>query len=86
KLYVDLSLKQSLSVTVAAFETLPRNASDSVSVVELNAFVEEYLGGAQEGLVQVDPVDFVPIPEDLLPGVKSPKARDWVLEVHGIAS
>lgn len=82
KLYVDLSLKRNLSITAESFEKLPRNKNGSVPAVELNRFVEEYLGGAEEDLVFVGPVDFVVEPEGFLPKVKSPEARAWGLEVH----
>ncbi|KAI3469104.1 hypothetical protein Pfo_025767 [Paulownia fortunei] len=82
KLYVDLSLKQNLSTTVEAFDKLPRTENGSVSVEELNGFVDKYLGGAEEDLVYVHPVDFVAEPEDFLPKVKSPEVKAWALEVH----
>ncbi|KAL0313316.1 UNVERIFIED_CONTAM: Trehalase [Sesamum radiatum] len=84
KLYVDMSLKQNLSTTVAAFDKLPRTENGSISVEELNGFVEKYLGGAAEDLVYVDPVDFVAEPEDFLPKVKSSEVRAWALEVHNL--
>ncbi|KAL2237403.1 UNVERIFIED_CONTAM: Trehalase, partial [Sesamum indicum] len=84
KLYVDMSLKQNLSTTVAAFDKLTRTANGSISVEELNGFLEKYLGGAAEDLVYVDPVDFVAEPEDFLPKVKSPEVRAWALEVHSL--
>ncbi|PIN22449.1 Neutral trehalase [Handroanthus impetiginosus] len=82
KLYVDLSLKQNLSITIEAFEKLPRTENGSVPIEELSGFMEEYLGGAEEGLVYMHPVDFADEPEDFLHKVKSPKVRDWALEVH----
>ncbi|XP_057799475.1 probable trehalase [Salvia miltiorrhiza] len=82
KLYVDLSLKQNLSATVEAFDKLPRNGSGSVRAGELNRFVEEYLGGAEEDLVVAVPVDFVAEPEGFLVKVESPEVRAWALKVH----
>ncbi|KAL0331721.1 UNVERIFIED_CONTAM: Trehalase [Sesamum angustifolium] len=84
KLYVDMSLKKNLSTTVEAFDKLPRTANGSISVEELNGFLEKYLGGAAEDLVYVDPPDFVAEPEDFLPKVKSPEVRAWALEVHSL--
>lgn len=82
KLYVDLSLKRNLSAAVEAFDELPRTGNGSVSAGELNRFMEEYLGGAEEDLVFANPVDFVARPEGFLPKVKSPEVRAWALEVH----
>ncbi|KAK4389802.1 Trehalase [Sesamum angolense] len=84
KLYVDMSLKKNLSTTLEAFDKLPRTANGSISVEELNGFLEKYLGGAAEDLVYVDPLDFCAEPEDFLPKVKSPEVRAWALEVHSL--
>lgn len=82
KFYVDLSLKQNLSTAATAFDGLKRTENGSVSVEELNGFLDKYLGGVEEDLVYVRPVDFVVEPEDFLPKVKSPEVRTWALEVH----
>ncbi|KAL3834911.1 hypothetical protein ACJIZ3_009647 [Penstemon smallii] len=82
KLYVDLSLKQNLSITEKAFDKLLINGS--VSVKEFDEFVEKYLGGADEDLVYVHPVDFVDEPQDFLPRVKNSEVRRWALEVHSL--
>ncbi|XP_073047892.1 probable trehalase [Primulina eburnea] len=84
KLYVDLSLKNNLSITVQEFHELPRTENGSVPVKELNSFIEEHFGDAEEDLVHVNPVDFVPEPKDFLPKVKSPEMRAWALEVHSL--
>ncbi|KAK4489225.1 hypothetical protein RD792_005021 [Penstemon davidsonii] len=82
KLYVDLSLKQNLSTTEKVFDKLVINGS--VSVKEFDEFVEKYLGGAEEDLVYVHPVDFVDEPPDFLPKVKNMEVRNWALEVHSL--
>jgi alpha,alpha-trehalase len=84
KLYVDLSPKFELSKTQDAFDKLPRSANGSVSVKELNGFIEEYFEGAGDDMVYAEPVDFVPEPEGFLPKVKSKEVRAWALEVHAL--
>jgi alpha,alpha-trehalase len=84
KLYVDLSLKFELSKTQEAFDKLPKSGNGSVSVKELNGFVEEYFTGAGDDMVHAEPVDFVPAPEGFLPKVKSKEVRAWALEVHAL--
>ncbi|KAH9625820.1 hypothetical protein KSS87_020474 [Heliosperma pusillum] len=84
KLYIDLSLKSSLSVTEEAFGKLSRKHNGSVSRAELNKFVEEYLNGAGSDLVYVEPVDFVKEPHGFLPKVKNSEVREWALEVHAL--
>ncbi|EPS74727.1 hypothetical protein M569_00029, partial [Genlisea aurea] len=84
KLYVDLPLKRTLAATFAAFEELPRNSSGCVAEDVLNSFIGEYLGGAEDGLEPVDPVDFTEEPEDFLPLVEDRKIREWALQVHRI--
>ncbi|XP_073303813.1 probable trehalase isoform X2 [Primulina huaijiensis] len=84
KLYVDLSLKNNLSITVQEFHELPRTENGSVPVKELNSFIEEHFGDVEEDLMHVNPVDFVPEPKDFLPKVKSPEMRAWALEVHSL--
>ncbi|XP_074315976.1 putative trehalase isoform X2 [Silene latifolia] len=84
KLYIDLSLKSSLSVTEEAFGKLSRSQNGSVSEAELGKFVEEYLNGAGSDLVYVDPVDFVREPHGFLTKVKNKEVREWALEVHGL--
>ncbi|KAL3499182.1 hypothetical protein ACH5RR_038275 [Cinchona calisaya] len=85
KVYVDMSLKHSLSTTSEAFSRLSRNENGSVSVSDLNGFMEEYLDGAGEDLVCAEPVDFVAEPEEFLPKVKNPQMRAWALEVHSLS-
>ncbi|XP_073133142.1 trehalase [Henckelia pumila] len=85
KPYVDLSLKKDLRVTVEAFEKLPRNENGSVTVKELNSFVEEYLNSdSDEGLMHVKPADFVAEPEEFLLKVENMEMRAWALEVHSL--
>ncbi|KZV45951.1 trehalase [Dorcoceras hygrometricum] len=84
KLYVDLSLKNDLSITIQEFHKLPRAENDSVPVRELASFIESHFGDAEEDLVHVKPVDFVPEPKDFLPKVKNPEVRAWALEVHSL--
>nr|XP_004503576.2 probable trehalase isoform X1 [Cicer arietinum] len=82
KTYVDLPLKFPLSITDQAFRNLPKSSNGSVSVDDLNLFIETYFEGAGDDLVYFDPEDFVPEPEDFLPKVKHPEVRAWALEVH----
>jgi len=84
KRYVDVSLKFELSKTQEAFDKLPKSGNGSVSVKELNGFIEEYFEGAGDDMVQAEPVDFVPEPEGFLPNVKSKEVRAWALEVHAL--
>lgn len=84
KLYVDLPLKFDLASAEAAFTELPRAADGSVSVRDLEGFVEKYFGSAGSDLVAVEPADFVPFPEGFLPKVESLEVRAWALEVHSL--
>ncbi|XP_059442307.1 trehalase-like [Corylus avellana] len=84
KLYVDLSLKFELSKTQEAFDKLPKSSNGSVSVKELNGYIEEYFEGAGDDMVRAVPVDFLPEPEGFLPKVKSKEVRAWALEVHAL--
>ncbi|KAF5935292.1 hypothetical protein HYC85_026421 [Camellia sinensis] len=84
KLYVDLSLKSNLSITQNAFDDLPRTPNGSVSVTDLNGFIQSYFNGAGEDLVHTEPVDFVPEPEGFLPEVVNWEVRAWALEVHSL--
>uniref|UniRef100_A0A5B7B4W1 Trehalase n=1 Tax=Davidia involucrata TaxID=16924 RepID=A0A5B7B4W1_DAVIN len=84
KLYVDMSLKFSLSTTRDAFDKLPRTENGLVSVRDLNGFIEKYLYGADEDLVRAEPPDFAAEPEGFLPKVESPEVRAWALEVHSL--
>ncbi|KAI5655296.1 hypothetical protein M9H77_32483 [Catharanthus roseus] len=84
KLYVDMSLKHNLSSTIEGFNKIPRTENGSVLASDLNGFIEEFLEGADEDLVYVEPVDFVPQPEEFLPNVENSEMRDWALEVHSL--
>ncbi|CAN4127165.1 unnamed protein product [Withania somnifera] len=84
KLFVDMSSRQSLSATVEAFDKLPRTVNGSVSANDLDGFIGSYLGGADDDLVYVEPVDFVGEPEGFLPKVKNSEVRAWALEVHSL--
>ncbi|KAK7318060.1 hypothetical protein RJT34_02758 [Clitoria ternatea] len=83
KTYVDLPLKFPLSVTEHAFQNLPNN-NGSVTVQDLNRFLESHFEGAGDDIVHLDPQDFVPEPEGFLPKVKHPEIRAWALEVHSL--
>ncbi|KAK7399070.1 hypothetical protein VNO78_10245 [Psophocarpus tetragonolobus] len=84
KTYVDLPLKYPLSVTQDAFQKLPRNANGSVSVHDLNRFIQAHFEDAGDDLVYLDPHDFVPHPVGFLPKVKHPLVRAWALQVHSL--
>ncbi|XAR55174.1 Alpha,alpha-trehalase [Bertholletia excelsa] len=84
KLYVDLSLKFSLSSTKEAFEKLPKTANGSVTKSDLDGFINSYLNDAEADVEYKVPVDFVPEPEGFLPEVESPKMRAWALQVHSL--
>ncbi|CAI9093410.1 OLC1v1028908C1 [Oldenlandia corymbosa var. corymbosa] len=84
KLYVDMSLKQSLEKTEEGFRSLVKSGNGSVSVADLDGFVKEYMEGADEDLVYSEPVDFVDVPDGFLPGVLNAEIRDWALEVHSL--
>ncbi|KAK4338529.1 hypothetical protein RND71_043016 [Anisodus tanguticus] len=84
KLFVDMSLRKNLSETVEAFNKLPRTVNGSISVNDLDGFIGNYLGGADEDLVYVEPVDYVAEPEGFLPKVKNSEVRAWALEVHSL--
>ncbi|GKV53285.1 hypothetical protein SLEP1_g59818 [Rubroshorea leprosula] len=84
KLYVDLSLRFSLSKTMHAFDKLLETGNGSVSVKDLDEFIEKYFEGAGHDLVYAEPVDFVPEPQGFLPKVENPQVRAWALEVHAL--
>ena len=84
KLFVDLSLKLDLSTTMEAFDELHKSANGSLSVKQLNGFIEKYFEGAGNDTVYVEPVDFVPEPEEFLPKVENKEVRAWALEVHAL--
>ncbi|KAF3623515.1 putative trehalase [Capsicum annuum] len=84
KLFVDMSLRQNLEVTVEAFNKIPRTVNGSVLKNDLDGFIGKYLGGADEDLVYVEPVDYVVEPEGFLPKVKNTEVRAWALEVHSL--
>ncbi|PHT57798.1 putative trehalase [Capsicum baccatum] len=84
KLFVDMSLRQNLEVTVEAFNKIPRTVNGSVLKNDLDGFIGKYLGGADEDLVYVEPVDYVVEPEGFLPKVKNAEVRAWALEVHSL--
>ncbi|GLT44799.1 hypothetical protein SLA2020_186760 [Shorea laevis] len=84
KLYVDLSLRFSLSETMHAFDKLLKTGKGSVSVKDLDEFIEKYFEGAGRDLVYAEPVDFVPEPQGFLPKVENPQVRAWALEVHAL--
>ncbi|KAL4302987.1 hypothetical protein GQ457_10G005980 [Hibiscus cannabinus] len=84
KNYVDLSLKSNLSVTLDAFDKLPRMANGSVSVDDLELFIGRYFNGAGDDLIYSEPVDFVPEPHGFLSKVENPEVRGWALEVHAL--
>ena len=84
KTYVDLPLKFPLSVTDHAFQNLPKSSTGSVSVHDLNHFIETYFDAAGADLVYSDPEDFVPEPEGFLPKVKNPEVRAWAIKVHSL--
>ncbi|MCD7463292.1 hypothetical protein HAX54_050283 [Datura stramonium] len=84
KLFVDMSLRQNLSATVEAFNKLPRTENGSIPANDLDVFIGNYLGGPDEDLVYVEPVDYVAEPEGFLPKVKNSEARAWALEVHSL--
>ncbi|KAK8655138.1 hypothetical protein V6N13_107728 [Hibiscus sabdariffa] len=84
KNYVDLSLKSNLSVTLDAFDKLPRMANGSVSVDDLELFIGKYFNGAGDDLIYSEPVDFVPEPHGFLSKVENPQVRGWALEVHAL--
>lgn len=84
KLFVDMSLRQNLEATVEAFDKIPRTVNGSVLKNDLDGFIGKYLGGADEDLVYVEPVDYVAEPEGFLPKVKNTEVRAWSLEVHSL--
>ncbi|GAU11826.1 hypothetical protein TSUD_75770 [Trifolium subterraneum] len=84
KTYVDLPLKFPLSVTDHAFQNLPKSSTGSVSVHDLNRFIETYFEGAGDDLLYFDPEDFVPLPQDFLPKVKNLEVRAWAIKVHSL--
>ncbi|XP_070039025.1 probable trehalase [Nicotiana tomentosiformis] len=84
KLYVDMPLKHNLSITVEAFNKLPRSVNGSIPAHDLDVFLGKYLNGADEDLVYVEPVDYVAEPEGFLPKVKNSEVRAWALEVHSL--
>ncbi|XP_059276398.1 probable trehalase isoform X1 [Lycium ferocissimum] len=84
KLFVDMSLRKNLSVTVEAFNKLPRTVNGSISANDLDGFIGNYLGGADEDLIYVEPVDYVAEPDGFLPKVKNTEVRAWALEVHSL--
>lgn len=84
KTYVDLPLKFPLSVTDHAFQNLSKSSTGSVSVHDLNRFIETYFHAAGHDLVYSDPEDFVPEPDGFLPKVKNPEVRAWAIKVHSL--
>ncbi|KEH21287.1 probable trehalase isoform X1 [Medicago truncatula] len=84
KTYVDLPLKFPLSVTDHAFHNLSKSSTGSVSVHDLNRFIETYFHAAGHDLVYSDPEDFVPEPDGFLPKVKNPEVRAWAIKVHSL--
>ncbi|KAF2298033.1 hypothetical protein GH714_007316 [Hevea brasiliensis] len=84
KLYVDLSLKFSLSTTEKAFHGLPRSENGTVSIKDLEGFLAMYFQGAGEDVLYFDPPDFLPEPDGFLDKVKNPEVRAWALEVHSL--
>ncbi|GMI89115.1 trehalase 1 [Hibiscus trionum] len=84
KNYVDLSLKSNLSATLDEFDKLPRMENGSVSVDNLEYFIEKYFQDAGDDLVYSEPIDFVPEPHNFLPKVENPEVRGWALEVHAL--
>ncbi|CAK9170796.1 unnamed protein product, partial [Ilex paraguariensis] len=84
KLYVDLSSKFNLSTTQEAFDKLARSDNGSVSVSDLNGYIENYFNGVEDDLVYVEPVDFEAEPKGFLPKVLNPEVRAWALEVHSL--
>ncbi|KAG0474332.1 hypothetical protein HPP92_014018 [Vanilla planifolia] len=83
KLYVDLPLKQDLVVTEEAFAKLQR-VNGTITLSELEKFVNSFFGKVGDDLVYEEPKDFVLEPEEFLPKVKNPKVRAWALQVHCI--
>ncbi|KAK4338530.1 hypothetical protein RND71_043017 [Anisodus tanguticus] len=61
KLFVDMSLRHGLSEIIEAFNKLSRTVNGSISVNDLDGFIGKYLGGADEDLVYIEPVDFVSV-------------------------
>ncbi|XP_059276396.1 probable trehalase isoform X1 [Lycium ferocissimum] len=84
KHFVDMSLRKNLSVTVEAFDKLPRTVNGSILANDLDGFIVNYLRKVDEDLVYVEPVDYVAEPEGFLPNVKNPEVRKWALEVHSL--
>ncbi|OVA06318.1 Glycoside hydrolase [Macleaya cordata] len=84
KLYIDLSLKFSLLKTEEAFDKLLRLNNGSVSVPDLNSFIEKFLNEAGSDIVYHEPVDFVQEPIGFLPKVANFEVREWALEVHSL--
>ncbi|XP_060206752.1 probable trehalase isoform X2 [Lycium barbarum] len=84
KHFVDMSLRKNLSVTVEAFDKLPRTVNGSILANDLDGFIVNYLRKVDEDLVYVEPVDYVAEPEGFLPKVKNPEVRKWALEVHSL--
>lgn len=81
---MDQSLKFDLTTTEQAFNNLLKTSNGTVLASDLNGFLDNYLNGAEEDLVYVDPVDFVRTPVGFLPDVATGEMRDWALEVHSL--
>ncbi|KAM3321517.1 hypothetical protein P3S67_002668 [Capsicum chacoense] len=79
-----MSLRQNLEAAAEAFDKIPRTVNGSVLKNDLDGFIGKYLGGADEDLVYVEPVDYVAEPEGFLPKVKNTEVRAWALEVHSL--
>ncbi|CAH9124742.1 unnamed protein product [Cuscuta epithymum] len=84
KTYVDMSLKQNLSVTQTAFNKLRKVGNGSIPKAELEKFILYHLVGPGRDLVIAHPVDFVDKPEGFLPKVHNPEVRNWAMEIHKI--
>nr|GMD96548.1 probable trehalase [Ipomoea batatas] len=82
KKYVDMALKEELSRTVEAFQSVTRGGNGSIPRSELEGFMGEYLVGPDKDLVYAEPVDFVGEPEGFLSKVENPEVRKWGLELH----
>ncbi|XP_068655699.1 probable trehalase [Aristolochia californica] len=84
KLYVDLPLKVDLSTVEQALDKLPKSANGSITVSDLEGFLDRYMGEAGTDLVTANPPDFVAEPSGFLPLVKNDVVRKWALEVHSL--
>ncbi|XP_047330419.1 probable trehalase [Impatiens glandulifera] len=84
KLYVDLSLKSNLSVTQSSFDKLPKTQNGSVSIHDLNGFIQKYLNPAEADLETVLPADFVGKPDGFLPKVNNKEVKEWALKIHDL--